>query len=221
MEHLTNETLARLVDERPNPEEREHLSSCTVCALELRKLRQQTEALGSLPDLRPPHGDWVALEARLVSEGLVDAGSRSKGFGLLFRTGWMQAAAAVIVFLGGTSFGASMSGNLQSAVPEMDGAAFASLPESADEAAEAVRSAERTYHQALLQYGQLERSGRTQGYGELLGRAATLDALQAAIQEAVRMAPSDAFFNGMLVNTLSEREQNLRQISSTRDGGWF
>ena len=79
MEHLTKETLARLVDERPNPEQREHLSSCTVCGLELRGLRRQTEALGSLPDLRPPPGDWVGLEARLMSEGLVDGGSRSTG----------------------------------------------------------------------------------------------------------------------------------------------
>ena len=63
--------------------------------------------------------------------------------------------------------------------------------------------------------------GRTRNYGELLVRAATLEALLAATQEAVRIAPSDPFLNGLLVNTLAEREHMLRQISSTRDGGWF
>lgn len=221
MEHLTNETLARLVDERPNPEQREHLSSCTVCALELRDLRQQTEALGSLPDLRPPPGDWLELEAHLMSEGLVEGGSRSTGFGVLFRTGWMQAAAAVILFLGGTSFGAAMSGDVQAASRGPSDARVANVPESVDAAAKAVYDAEQTYQLALAQYGQIERGGRTRNYGELLGRAATLDALLAGMQEAVRIAPSDPFFNGMLVNTLAEREQILRQISSTRDGGWF
>ena len=221
MEHLTKETLARLVDERPNPEQREHLSSCTMCALELRDLRRQTEALGSLPDLRPPPGDWVELEARLMSEGLVDGGIRSKGFSLLFRTGWMQAAAAVILFLGGTSFGAAMSGEIKAAVNNATDAQLASTPQSVEDAAEAVYSAEQAYQLALVQYGQIERGGRSRDYGELLGRAATLDALLAGMQEAVRYAPSDPFFNGMLVNTLAEREQILRQISSTRDGGWF
>jgi hypothetical protein len=221
MEHLTNETLARLVDERPNPKQREHLSSCTVCAMELRDLRLQTEALGCLPDLRPPPGDWVELEARLMSEGLVDGGSRSRGFSMSLRTGWMQAAAAVILFLGGTSFGAAMSGDTQAALHDPDDARVASVPESVEDAAAAVYSAEQTYQQALVQYGQIERGGRVRNYGELLGRAATLDALLAATQEAVRIAPSDPFFNGLLVNTLAEREQMLRQISSTRDGGWF
>lgn len=221
MEHLTNETLARLVDERPNPEQREHLSSCTVCALELRDLRQQTEALGSLPDLRPPPGDWLELEARLMSEGLVEGGSRSTGFSVLFRTGWMQAAAAVILFLGGTSFGAAMSGDARAALHDPSDARVASLPESVEDAAKAVYNAEQAYQLALAQYGQIEHGGRTRNYGELLGRAATLDALLAGMQEAVRIAPSDPFFNGMLVNTLAEREQILRQISSTRDGGWF
>ncbi len=221
MEHLTNETLARLVDERPNPEEREHLSSCTVCALELRDLRQQTEALGSLPDLRPPPSDWLALEARLMSEGLVYAGSRSEGFVALFRTGWMQAAAAVILFLGGTGFGAALSGDLSASGAEPDGASLTSMPASVEDAAQAVRVAEQGYLRALSDFGQLERGGNTAEYGQLLGRAATLDALLAATQEAVLMSPSDPFFNGLLVNTLAEREQMLRQISSTRDGGWF
>ena len=42
MEHLTHETLARLVDERPNPDEQEHLKACNRCAEEFRALRLQS-----------------------------------------------------------------------------------------------------------------------------------------------------------------------------------
>ena len=71
MGHLTNETLARLVSEAPSQDEKKHLDDCSDCRHELRALMEQTESLGSLPDLRPPAGDWEALEARLVSEGLI------------------------------------------------------------------------------------------------------------------------------------------------------
>jgi len=62
MRHLSNEDLARLVDEAPSPEERRHLARCHRCVAELDALREQTEALGSLPDLVPPRGDWRELE---------------------------------------------------------------------------------------------------------------------------------------------------------------
>ena len=70
MEHLTYDTIARLVDERPNPNERDHLKDCRDCAEELRACRLQADALKGLAALRPPPGDWESLEARLVSEGL-------------------------------------------------------------------------------------------------------------------------------------------------------
>jgi len=54
MGHLTIESLARLVSEAPSPEEQEHLDSCPTCQAELAALEAQTEAVGALPDLRPP-----------------------------------------------------------------------------------------------------------------------------------------------------------------------
>ena len=161
----------------------------------------------------------------LVSSGAIALGSHRLGQTAASRSGRsipaMQAAAAVILFLGGTSFGAAMSADPRSGLSGADGARLASVPVSVEDAAEAVYDAERAYRQALSQYGQLERGDRTRDYNELIGRAAALDALLAATQEAVRIAPSDPFFNGLLVNTFNEREQMLRQISSTRDGGWF
>ncbi|HSR41573.1 MAG TPA: hypothetical protein VLL48_05370, partial [Longimicrobiales bacterium] len=71
MRHLTNEDLARLVDEAPTPEERRHLAACRRCVAELDGLREQTEALSALPDLRLPADEWRELERRLAREGLV------------------------------------------------------------------------------------------------------------------------------------------------------
>ena len=102
MEHLTPDTLARLVDERPSPDEREHLEACSRCAEEFRSFRLQSDALGGLAALRPPSGDWESLEARLVGEGLIRTPETFRRFGFAAAPAWMQAAAAVVVFLGGT-----------------------------------------------------------------------------------------------------------------------
>jgi hypothetical protein len=52
MEHLTPETLARLVDEAPSETEAEHLAQCARCTAERDAYEEQTTALGSLADLR-------------------------------------------------------------------------------------------------------------------------------------------------------------------------
>ena len=105
MGHLTTESLARLVSEAPYPEEKDHLDSCPACQAELQALRKQTEAMGALPDLRPPAGDWQALEARLTSEGLIRSSGLSFQAARWRSSGWLQAAAALILFIGGTALG--------------------------------------------------------------------------------------------------------------------
>ena len=89
MGHLTLEALARLVSEAPTPEEERHLEACSACQSELEALQVQTESIGSLPDLRPPAGDWEALEAKLGSEGLI----RSSAFGAQERRSWSSGSA--------------------------------------------------------------------------------------------------------------------------------
>ena len=76
MGHLSTETLARIVDETPRPDEAEHLAACGACAAELQAMKAQTEALRALPELLPPVGDWDVLEARLRSEGLIEGPGR-------------------------------------------------------------------------------------------------------------------------------------------------
>ncbi len=221
MEHLTHETLARMVDDLPNPDEREHLTTCDRCAEEFRALRLQSDALGGLPALRTPSGDWESLEARLVSEGLIRTPETFRRFGIAAAPAWMQAAAAVVVFLGGTGFGLALT---RGAAPSGLSPESPFLPvsqiSSAEEAVRAVELSEQAYMQALVRYRQLSGGDDGPRIEDPLSRVTALEGLLAASQEAVRLAPADPVFNGFLVNVLAERQEVLRQIS-TRDDDWF
>ncbi|HWK88442.1 MAG TPA: hypothetical protein VNP72_00555 [Longimicrobium sp.] len=104
MQHLTLEELARLVDEAAEPHEAEHLRGCLVCRRELAELRAQTEALGALPDPEPTAAAWLALEARLRSDGLIRGAVRPR---LIFNPA-LRIAAALVVFLMGSAAGATL-----------------------------------------------------------------------------------------------------------------
>lgn len=232
MGHLTTETLARLVDETPSPGEREHLEGCSACQAELKSLREQTEIMGALPDLRPPAGDWEALEARLTSEGLI------RSSGLAWRAtrwrsmGWVQAAAALVLFLGGTAagsgyFSSDSSGMLGEGGPP---AGMELIPVGAQaqpvsnlaEAAQAVRLAERQYMDALLQYSQIRDAQGDPGYiGDPAARFAAVEAIVAAGRAALQQAPADPYVNGVLVSAIAEREALLRTASLTPGDGVF
>lgn len=232
MGHLTNETLARIVSEAPHPEEREHLEACPRCLGELKVLREQTAALGALPALRPPPGDWEALEARLISEGLVRSVERAPRIRGRPVMRWLQAAAALVLFVGGTALGARLTdagarGDLAQAAPPAGlelvpvGGPIQRVSSLAD-AAEAVRLAERQYIDALVQYRQLvDAQGEPSLIGDPASRFAALEAIVAAGRAAVQQAPADPFVNGVLVSALAEREAILRNASLTPGEGVF
>jgi hypothetical protein len=223
MEHLTNDTLARLVDERPSASEREHLHSCAQCAEELRAYRLQSESLGELTAIRPPAGDWESLEARLVSEGLIRTDESFRRFGFAVAPAWMQAAAAVVLFLGGTGFGLAVTTHNGAADPfSLENTMVpVSQISTADEAAQAVQFAEQTYMQALVRFRQLAGGDSELRFEDPLSRVAALEGLLAASQEALRLAPADPVFNGFLVNVLAERQETLRQIAVSGGDNWF
>jgi len=219
MGHLTSENLARLTSEAPTAQERSHLDTCSACRAELVAIGDQVEAMGALPDLRPPPGDWEVLEARLMSEGLI------RSSGLPFRTPkwwssrWLQAAAALVLFLGGTALGTRFSGGDSDFGPiaGIPGGGVELVPVSSQpqpisdltEAAAAVRQAEQQYMLSLLQYRQLlDAQGESSYIGDPVSRFAALEAIVAAGRAAVQQAPADPFVNGLLVSALAERESN-------------
>lgn len=219
MEHLSTETLARLVDEEPAAAEAEHLAACEGCSRELSALREQTQALGGLPEIMPPQGDWRVLEAQLRSEGLVQSPGLFQTLGLAQTPRWMRAAAAVLVFLGGAGTGAALTSE-----PQIAQAA------TVEEAASVVRRAEEGYVTALDRYRYLLAAGG----GETLvvdpiGRYAALEHLVSVSQAAVRQVPADPFLNGILTSALAERDAMARLVSSNGGnplvsvsrGDWF
>jgi hypothetical protein len=182
--------------------------------------------MGALPDLRPPAGDWEALEGRLMSEGLI----RSSGLALhasRFRnSGWLQAAAAVVLFLGGTALGSrTMAADTGDAGTDLGFPSDVELvplstqiqPASTlEEAAEYVRTTELQYIFAMAQWRQLtEAQGDPLYVGDPAARLAALQGIVAAGQAAVQKAPADPFMNGVLVSALAEREAILRNASLT------
>ena len=223
MEHLTLEALSRLVDETPSRSERRHLADCEICSTELDLVRQQTEALRSLPAMRPAPGDWEALEAQLEEEGLIRGGDIVRTGARLFgvRRSWMQAAAALVLFGAGGALGAALApsdGTLGSSARLVDPATL-TVAEAAtsEQAAERVRSAEQQYYAAVVRYRELTRGSDAARPDP--GRFAAIDALVAASQAAVQQAPDDPFLNGFLVSAVAERQATLRRISSS--GSWY
>ena len=217
MEHLTIDTLARLVDEQPSPEEAQHLAACEACSAELAALRAQTESLASLPEILPPLGDWEVLAAQLRSEGLVRDPGLVQRLGLTRTPTWMPAAAAVVLFLGGTAVGMGVS-------DREGGMAALSTPVAAvsvEDAASAVRAAEQQYVSAVSRYRELtEQQGGDASQVDPVSRYAALEHLVSVSQAAVRQAPGDPFLNGFLASALAERDVAARQVSVGRDN-WF
>ena len=232
MGHLDIESLARLVSEAPSPEEEQHLEACSACRFELRALKEQTESIGSLPDLRPPTGDWEALEARLVSEGLIRSSDLARQASRWWSSGWIQAAAGLVLFIGGATLGTEV-------LTSREGTEFAqrSPPPGLElipvgtqaqpisnlaEAAEAVNRSERQYMDALLRYRQvLDSQGDPTYIGDPTTRFAAVEAILAASRAAVQQAPADPYLNGVLVSALAERQVLLRTASLTRSDGFF
>ncbi len=97
MSHLTPETLARLIEEAPEPTEAEHLDRCTDCRAELEAMRADVAALNMLPDPEPSPAQWLRLEQRLEREGLLRRHARWQPMAL------RMAAAFVMFALGGAS----------------------------------------------------------------------------------------------------------------------
>ena len=211
MERMNLEQLARLVDEQPTPEEQRILDGDPGLRRELEALKAQAWSLGNLPALLPPPGGWHQLEKALSTAGLIHGQSRAA----VWRK-WLQVAAALVVFIGGTAIGwaaASESGAQAAMGDGVAGEASFAMPASIDEAASLVTRKEWEFRQAMEAYRHWQAQAGSQAGQNPATRLHFLDALVAAIQVAVEENPVDPFFNSFLVESIAERDQVWRQIS--------
>ena len=233
MGHLSKRTLARLVDGQPTAEEARQLNECEVSKGELQALREQTVALGNLPDIVPPAGDWRTIEARLRSEGLisVEPEPARTGWGTWLpfprQARWRAAAAAVVLFVGGALAGAAVSRGAEPTamrLDELDGeemARYVASLSTPDEVATALRDSEHRYVSLRARYETLvgARPGDVP-MPDQFTRLALLDQLAATSQALVRRAPADPFLNGLHVSVLGEREATAVRLVSAGDE-WY
>jgi hypothetical protein len=243
MSHLTLETLARLVDEAPDPTENGHLDICDECRMELEALRADAAALRGLPDPEPPIAAWVALEQRLDREGL------------LRKTRWQQhalrIAAVLVVFVLGSIVGgmfmrpniapvattqqqqpltmpaAAVSQQVMNDTPRSP-AVMAAAPltgprvairpaATAEEALARLREAESAYLSALNRVSDFNGRADTT---DPVARLAALESIVATTRAALGQAPADPVINGYHLTAVAQRDATLRQLSSSGQN-WY
>jgi hypothetical protein len=300
MEHLTPETLARLVDESSDAAEAEHLTRCATCRDELDAMIRQRNELALLPIDEIPSSElgWERIAVALREEGILrDAAVLASPVATGFP--WMRVAAALVLFaLGGTAgwgvrggiartpdlssnesfapVAVSSSGEGSGVVIGVTGSAApeegapseglpaanvaertvpaltenydtgsrpvareesagtvaaatspTQLPEGSDsatigiatllasppvqfaslsEAEEMIQIAELLYFETLAGYRDFLAESGFEPDGDPVTRYVALGNVVAIAEEAVRSAPADPFLNGLLINTLVERE---------------
>ena len=238
MSHLTLETLARLIDETPDPTENGHLDNCKQCRDELEAMRADANAMQRLEDPEPPLVHWMRLEERLEREGLMRRTWR-------WQPTMLRAAAAVVIFVLGaisaslltrseprqylTNNNGPQSQPVQQqvvaapnstatlvetpgpvvAAPSLAATQSARTPE---EAAARLRTAESDYLTALTRYTEL--AGRAD-QGDPLARLAALESIVATTRAALGRAPADPVINGYHLTAVAQRDALLRQVSAS------
>lgn len=227
MPHLTLEALARLVDEAPTDEEREHLAACGSCRDELEALREQTSTLGSLPTMSPPPDLWPELRTRLRKEGLVTGGRRHHRV----PAGLTRLAAALALFIAGGAAGfvargpvtagpdtgapvAAETATAPTAVAQSDDPAAsprAALDPGTGDLTADVERAQEVFAAALDRY---MRANATEA-PDPAARLAALDNIVMTTAEALNESPADPVINGYHLTAVAQRNELLRQIAAS------
>jgi len=229
MSHLHPERLAALADGEPTASEAAHLSSCSSCAREIvahRRLLMM--AWQERETLSAPLVSWETLAESLRSEGIlrdmVAGGSRGGRTGGIRSPWWLQAAAAVVLLVGGMGIGrlsvATFGGSETAATGEQSAntryasntdttIAFASLAE----AISVLQRAERDYRMAMMYLAGQDTITRAADDPAIYrARLAALDEMAGVALDAVQQAPEDPLMNRYYLTTLGARDATLRQL---------
>lgn len=217
MSHLNLETLARIADGPVTDAEAAHLDGCPACREELERMREQTAALGELPDPAPPPGLWNRVEADL--DRSPDRSRRSAP--------WLRAAAAVAVFAVGSVSGWTLRGSASSdatpaTVAERAGSPFGD-PAGSDDPATRLRRAEDAYVRAVTEYLDAHPEAAPASVVPY-ERMAALQGIALTARAALEQAPEDPVIGGYYRAAVSQQRALMSNVAvpvSDEDEPWF
>src|SRR3954465_4699173 len=208
MSHLPDERLAALSDEPPNSAELAHLASCDRCAAERaahRGLRELASAEGA--QIGTPLTSWEALAPALRADGVIDSGEwRVARRPRRFTGVWSQAAAALLIALGGMADGRYSA--VGSVLPESvrGSSALAARGHESDttvtfanvEEARAAQDRYETLYQSAGLYLAAHDTSELSpdSPAAMRHRLATLDEVGATVRQALTESPRGPAING-------------------------
>lgn len=229
MMHLETTTLARLIDEPPQPAEALHLASCAECRAELDALREQIAALRALGPLPPRPGAWDTLETLLRRERLIRP-----------RRPWLaptlRAAAALVLVLGGAALALRGEWRSPAVLPPVQ---VSQRPASAPETPTAPPLQPTTGPRAADASGAALAAAPPQGGAEpdragvaesmepaspaadVVEQLAAWQTVALATGEALERAPADPAVNMNHLLALRGRDAALRQVAARVDQSWY
>jgi hypothetical protein len=175
-----------------------------------------------------PLNDWRTIAARAREEGLLRESESARGW--RSAQPWLQAAAAVLILIGGISIGRTTSalpsaGGLSASVTEPSvpavnarvgqtlSPANASFT-SADEAAATMDRAVREYQRASQFLAASNTApGTIDSVSVYAARVAALDKIQAATERALQTAPHDPVINQYYLATMGARVATEQMVA--------
>lgn len=173
-----------------------------------------------------PLNDWRTIAARAREEGLIhDSSSR----GWVSGQPWMQAAAAVLLLIGGIAIGRTTIG-LPSAIPSMatitpatETTTASATPSnstasnvrfaSADEASATLKRAVNDYQLASEYLASNSSVGNRDSLSIYSARAAALDKIVDATESALETAPHDPVLNQYYLATMGARAATQQLVA--------
>lgn len=237
MSHLHPERLAALADSEPTAAESAHLTACASCAREIAAHRRLLMLAWQERERRAtPLLEWETIAAAAREEGIVPAphsalrAPRSaQGEARNASPWWLQAAAAVVLVLGGGLVGLGLGRNSVSPLEEnataMSPGTITERLASNDsvapfrsqaEAMFVLLRAERDYRLAMMYLAGQDTVTPTPEAPDIYrARLAALDEMATVALEAVREVPTDPVMNRYYLSTLGARDAALRDLGET------
>lgn len=231
LQHLEPERLAALGDGEPTTDEAAHLAVCDACARERAAYRELVALAASerRTVLVEPLTTWGALAGQLTEEGLLRQGAAPAPRG--HRRPWLQAAAAVLLTLGGAAVGratATRPAGIGAEAPGRGANALAGerLADSAggvvsvEDALALMQRAESDYRLAAAYLAAHDTAASERGgVDRFRTRLAALDRVSDAALAAVNEAPADPIINQYLISARTARAVTLQQLNSSLPEG--